>query len=181
MMRIRRSVFITTARFPSLIFQLHDLRLAQVFDERTAGHRAGRNAVAIGDRLALTGRHRNASAPSPLRCSAIAFDGALAWQSARTATPRTFFSSSPRFQIVSSRLMPGLSGGWALATALGFMRSALRPDPDHRLYDPESWRVDRQRARTYAVAMWWRFTVLAASLPLIALFHATYASTCCSA
>jgi predicted MFS family arabinose efflux permease len=87
--------------------------------------------------------------------------------------PRTVFLVVATIQIVFFALMPGLSGGWALATALGFMLGAFGQIPitDFMIGKLASGPA---RARTYAVRYVVAFTVLAASLPLIAFVHATY-------
>ena len=66
--------------------------------------------------------------------------------------------------------MPGLSGGWALAVAFGFMLGAFGQIP---INDYMIGRMAQgpARARIYAVRYVVSFTVLAVALPLIAFVY----------
>jgi hypothetical protein len=69
--------------------------------------------------------------------------------------------------------MPGLRSGWALASALGFMLGAFGQIPINDFMIGKLARGPA-RARIYAVRYVVAFTVLAASLPLIAFVHTSY-------
>jgi MFS family permease len=173
MMRISAIVFITTA-VSSLIFQSTTFALPKVFDERLQGIAQDVTRWLSATGLPAQGDIATALGAFTFAVFAIASMAQLVVGSLLDRYgPRTVFLVVATIQIVFFALMPGLSGGWALATALGFMLGAFGQIPitDFMIGKLASGPA---RARTYAVRYVVAFTVLAASLPLIAFVHATY-------
>ena len=87
--------------------------------------------------------------------------------------PRRVFMVVAGLQIVFFSAMPGLYDGVALAAALGFMLGAFGQIPinDYMIGKMASGPF---RARIYAVRYVVSFTVLAATLPLIAFVHVNW-------
>jgi predicted MFS family arabinose efflux permease len=87
--------------------------------------------------------------------------------------PKRVFMAVAAIQIVFFLAMPGLTDGWALAVALGFMLGAFGQIPinDFMIGKMAS---GPYRARIYGVRYVFSFTVLAVSLPLIALIYETW-------
>jgi MFS family permease len=87
--------------------------------------------------------------------------------------PRPVFMSVAALQLVFFSLMPGLSDGLALAAALGFMLGAFGQIPINDYMIGKTARGP-YRARIYGVRYVVSFTVLAATLPLIAFVYSTW-------
>jgi Major Facilitator Superfamily len=87
--------------------------------------------------------------------------------------PRFVFLIAASIQIVFFSIMPGLTGGWALATALGFMLGAFGQIPINDFMIGKM-ATGEARARIYGVRYVVGFTVLAASLPLIGFVYESY-------
>jgi MFS family permease len=173
LMRISVIVFITTA-VSSLIFQSTTFALPKVFDERLQGI-----AQDVTRWLSTTGLPVQSEISTALGAFTFAVFAIASMAQLLVGIlldrygPRSVFLAVATIQIVFFALMPGLSGGWALATALGFMLGAFGQIPitDFMIGKLAS---GPSRARTYAARYVVSFTVLAASLPLIAFVHATY-------
>ena len=173
LMRISAIVFITAA-FSSLIFQSTTFALPKVFDERLQGI-----AHDVTHWLSTTGLSDHSGVSTALGAFtfvvfAVASMAQLAVGSLLDRYgPRSIFLVVATIQIVCFGVMPGLSGGWALAIALGFMIGAFGQIPitDFMIGKLASGPA---RARVYGARYVVSFTVLAASLPLIAFVHSTY-------
>jgi MFS family permease len=173
LLRVSAIVFVTTA-VSSLIFQSTTFALPKVFDERLQGI-----AQDVTRWLSATGLPTQSDVATALGAfTFVVFAIASLAQLVVGALldrygPRLIFLVAATIQIVFFALMPGLSGGWALAVAFGFMLGAFGQIPitDFMIGKLAS---GPSRARTYAVRYVVGFTVLAASLPLIAFVHATY-------
>ena len=173
LMRVSAIVFVTTA-MSSLIFQSTTFALPKVFDERLQGI-----AQDVTRWLSATVVPAQSDVATALGAfTFVVFAIASLAQLVVGALldrygPRSIFLVAATIQIVFFALMPGLSGGWALAVAFGFMLGAFGQIPitDFMIGKLAS---GPSRARTYAVRYVVAFTVLAASLPLIAFVHATY-------
>ena len=173
LIRVSAIVFITTA-VSSLIFQSTTFALPKVFDERLQGIAQDVTRWLSATGLPAQGDIATALGAFTFAVFAIASMAQLVVGSLLDRYgPRAVFLVVATIQIVFFALMPGLSGGWALATALGFMLGAFGQIPitDFMIGKLASGPA---RARTYAVRYVVAFTVLAASLPLIAFVHATY-------
>jgi len=152
--RISAIVFLTTA-VSSVVFQSTTFALPKVFDERLGG--IALSATAIGQ-LAFA-------------VFAIASIGQLiVGHFLDRLGARTVFVAAAAIQLVFFAIMPGLVDWAALLCAMAFMLAAFGQIPINdymigRLADG-AW-----RARIYGVRYVVSFTVLAATLPLIAFVH----------
>lgn len=173
LMRISAIVFVTAA-VSSLIFQSTTFALPKVFDERLQG-------IAHDVTRWLSGAGVSSQSGISTALGAFTFAVFATASMAQLVVgslldrygPRSVFLVVATIQIVCFALMPGLSGGWALAIALGFMIGAFGQIPitDFMIGKLASGPA---RARIYGARYVVSFTVLAASLPLIAFVHATY-------
>jgi MFS family permease len=156
-LRISMIVFLTTA-VSSVVFQSTTFALPKVFDERLSGIAA--SATAIGQ-LAFV-------------VFAIASIGQLVvGHFLDRLGARTVFVTAAGVQLVFFAVMPGLFDWPALLCATVFMLAAFGQIPINdymigRLADG-AW-----RARIYGVRYVVSFTVLAATLPLIAFVYETW-------
>jgi MFS family permease len=154
LLRVSIIVFLTTA-VSSIVFQSTTFALPKVFDERLAG--LAMSATAIGQ-LAFV-------------VFAVGSIGQLiVGHFLDRLGPRTVFMAAAALQVAFFAAMPGLVDWAALLCALIFMLAAFGQIPINdymigRLADGE------HRARIYAVRYVVSFTVLAASLPLIAFVY----------
>jgi MFS family permease len=152
--RVSAIVFLTTA-VSSIVFQSTTFALPKVFDERLQGIAV--SATTLGQLAFLV--------------FAIASIGQLiVGHFLDRLGPRTVFVAAAATQVVFFLLMPGLADWAALACALAFMLAAFGQIPINdfmigRLAEGE-W-----RARIYGVRYVVSFTVLAATLPLIAFVY----------
>ena len=171
--RISAIVFVTTA-VSSLIFQSTTFALPKVFDERLQGI-----AQDVTQWLSATGLPAQGDIATALGAFTFAVFAIASMAQLLVGSlldrygPRSVFLAAAAIQVVFFAAMPGLSGGWALAVALGFMLGAFGQIPitDFMI---GKLATGPARARIYAVRYVVAFTVLAASLPLIAFVHATY-------
>jgi MFS family permease len=171
--RVSVIVFVTTA-VSSLIFQSTTFALPKVFDERLQGLAQDVTRWLSATGLPAQGDIATALGAFTFAVFAIASMAQLVVGSLLDRYgPRSVFLGAAAVQIVFFALMPGLAGGWALASALGFMLGAFGQIPitDFMIGKLASGPA---RARTYAVRYVVAFTVLAASLPLIAFIHTSY-------
>jgi MFS family permease len=152
--RVSAIVFLTTA-VSSIVFQSTTFALPKVFDERLQGIAV--SATTLGQLAFLV--------------FAIASIGQLiVGHFLDRLGPRTVFVAAAATQVVFFLLMPGLADWAALLCALAFMLAAFGQIPINdfmigRLAEGE-W-----RARIYGVRYVVSFTVLAATLPLIAFVY----------
>ncbi len=170
LMRVSGIVFLTTA-VSSIIFQSTTFALPKIFDERLQGLAA--NLTAWADNLAVPGQADVATVVGTL--AFIVFAVASMAQLVVGGLldrfgPRRVFMTVAVLQLVFFSLMPGLFDGIALAVALGFMLGAFGQIPinDYMIGKMASGPF---RARIYGIRYVVSFTVLAATLPLIALVY----------
>jgi MFS family permease len=154
LVRVSAIVFLTTA-VSSIVFQSTTFALPKVFDERLGGIAV--SATALGQLAFLV--------------FALASIGQLiVGHFLDRLGPRTVFMTAAAMQVVFFAAMPGLADWAALACAMAFMLAAFGQIPINdymigRLAEGE------YRARIYGVRYVVSFTVLAASLPLIAFVY----------
>ena len=157
LLRVSLIVFLTTA-VSSIVFQSTTFALPKVFDERLAG--LALSATLIGQLAFLV--------------FAVASIGQLiVGHYLDRVGPRTVFMAAATVQMVFFAIMPGLIDWAALACAMVFMLAAFGQIPINdymigRLAEGE------YRARIYGVRYVVSFTVLAATLPLIAFVYETW-------
>ncbi|MEM1306075.1 MAG: MFS transporter [Pseudomonadota bacterium] len=157
LIRLVLIIFFTTA-VGSIIFQSTTFALPRVFEERLGG-------------LAVT--------PTMIGWLAfIVFAVASLAQVAVGASldrfgPRAVFLVVAAIQVVFFAIMPGLTDGAALLVALLFMIGAFGQIPINDYMIGRTARSDL-RASIYGVRYVVTFLVLAATLPLIAVVHATW-------
>jgi MFS family permease len=157
LLRVSVIVFLTTA-VSSIVFQSTTFALPKVFDERLGG--LAMSATAIGQVAFVV--------------FAVASVGQLiVGHFLDRLGPRTVFVTAAAIQVVFFAAMPGLADWAALLCAMAFMLAAFGQIPINdymigRLAD------GAQRARIYGVRYVVSFTVLAASLPLIAFVYETW-------
>jgi MFS family permease len=154
LVRVSAIVFLTTA-VSSIVFQSTTFALPKVFDERLGG--LALSATSIGQLAFLV--------------FAVASIGQLiVGHYLDRLGPRTVFMTAAAIQMVFFAVMPGLADWAALMCAMVFMLAAFGQIPINdymigRLAEGE------YRARIYGVRYVGSFTVLAASLPLIAFVY----------
>ena len=173
LIRVSAIVFLTTA-VSSIIFQSTTFALPKIFDERLQGLAASLSSWA--DRIAVPGQADVATMVGTLAfvVFAVASMAQLVVGSMLDRFgPRRVFMVVAVLQIVFFSAMPGLYDGVALAAALGFMLGAFGQIPinDYMIGKMASGPF---RARIYAVRYVVSFTVLAATLPLIAFVHVNW-------
>ncbi len=154
LMRVSAIVFLTTA-VSSIVFQSTTFALPKVFDERLTGIAA--SATAIGQLAFLV--------------FALASIGQLiVGHYLDKLGPRTVFITAASIQMVFFAIMPGLIGWPALLCAMVFMLAAFGQIPIND-YMIGRMAEGEYRARIYGVRYVVSFTVLAATLPLIAFVY----------
>ncbi len=170
LLRITVIVFLTTA-VSSIIFQATTFALPKILDERLQGLATA--ASTWIDRE--TGSERSEVASIIGALAFLVFAVASLAQLVVGALldrfgPRRVFMSLAVIQLVFFAAMPGLEEGWALLVALGFMIGAFGQIPinDYMIGKTAS---GAYRARIYGVRYVVSFTVLAATLPLIAYVY----------
>ena len=170
LIRVSSIVFLTTA-VSSIIFQSTTFALPKMFDERLQGLAADLATWTSG--LAVTGEGAIATMIGSL--AFIVFAVASMAQLAVGGMldrygPRRVFMVVAAMQLVFFAMMPGLTDGLALAVALGFMLGAFGQIPinDFMIGKMASGAA---RARIYGIRYVVSFSVLAASLPLIAFVY----------
>ena len=173
LLRVSAIVFLTTA-VSSIIFQSTTFALPKIFDERLQGIAASLSSWA--DNLAVPGQAEVATMVGTLAFVVFAMASMaqlMVGLMLDRVGPRRVFMAVAGLQIVFFTAMPGLRDGFALAVALGFMLGAFGQIPinDYMIGKMASGAA---RARIYAVRYVVSFTVLAATLPLIALVHANW-------
>ncbi len=170
LIRVAAIVFLTAA-VSSLIFQSTTFALPKIFDERLQG-------------LALELSKWAEYLPGAGQGDVATVIGSLAFVVFAVASiaqlivgnqldrfgPRRVFMVVAVIQLVFFSVMPGLTDGLALAVAFGFMLGAFGQIPinDFMIGKTAS---GAYRARIYGVRYVVSFTVLAASLPLIAFVY----------
>lgn len=170
LIRVSAIVFLTTA-VSSIIFQSTTFALPKMFDERLQGLAA--NLAKWGGNLSTSSQSDVATVIGALAFLVFAIASVAQLVVGRMLDrhgPRKVFMVVAIMQLVFFSLMPGLTDGVALAVALGFMLGAFGQIPinDFMIGKMAS---GGSRARIYAVRYVVSFSVLAASLPLIAFVY----------
>jgi len=170
LIRVSSIVFLTTA-VSSIIFQSTTFALPKMFDERLQG--LAQDLAAWTDGVANDGQGNVATVIGSLAfiVFAVASMAQLVVGSMLDRYgPRRVFIVVATMQLVFFSLMPGLTDGLALAIALGFMLGAFGQIPinDFMIGKMASGAA---RAQIYGIRYVVSFTVLAASLPLIAFVY----------
>ena len=170
MFRVSAIVFITAA-ISSIVFQSTTFALPKIFDERLQGIASGLaeawktgGGAGKGDVATMVGMF--AFVVFAVASLAQLVAGRLLDQ----YSPRTIFMGAAIIQVVFFAAMPGLHEGIALAVAFGFMLGAFGQIPinDFLIGKMAS---GQYRARIYAVRYVVSFTVLAATLPFVAVVY----------
>lgn len=173
LIRMSSIVFLTTA-VSSIIFQSTTFALPKIFDERLQGLARDLTGWLEGTSVAAQGDMATAIGSLAFVVFAVASLAQLAVGSTLDRYgPRRVFMTVAVMQIIFFSAMPGLTDGLALAVALGFMLGAFGQIPinDFMIGKMASGAA---RARVYGVRYVVSFTVLAASLPLIAFVYDTW-------
>ena len=170
LIRVSAIVFLTTA-VSSIIFQSTTFALPKIFDERLQGLATELSAWTA----AIGGGGQGDVATVIGSLAFVIFSVASMAQLVVGGTldrfgPRRVFMVVATIQLIFFSLMPGLTDGLALAVALGFMIGAFGQIPinDYMIGKTAS---GAYRARIYGVRYVVSFTVLAATLPLIAFVY----------
>ena len=169
LLKVSAIVFLTTA-VSSIIFQSTTFALPKMLDERLTGL-----AADIVARLQALGLEDADLATVVGSVALVVFAVASMAQlivgfSLDRFGPRRVFMVVAAMQIAFFAIMPGLTDGLALAVALGFMLGAFGQIPIND-YMIGKMAAGPARARIYGVRYVVSFTVLAATLPLIAIVH----------
>ena len=170
LIRVSAIVFLTTA-VSSIIFQSTTFALPKMFDERLQNLAENLSAWVNGSSIPGQGDVATVIGVLAFAVFAIASIAQLVVGSMLDRYgPRRIFMIVAAIQIVFFLLMPGLTDGLALAVALGFMLGAFGQIPinDFMIGKMAS---GASRARIYGIRYVVSFTVLAASLPLIAFVY----------
>ena len=173
LIRVSAIVFLTTA-VSSIIFQSTTFALPKMLDERLQGF-AGRLAEML-EPAAATSQSDTATIIGILAFIVFAVASMAQLVVGKMLDrhgPKKVFMTVAAIQIVFFVAMPGLQDGVALAVALGFMLGAFGQIPinDFMIGKMASGPA---RARIYGVRYVVSFTVLAASLPMIAFVHSNW-------
>ena len=170
LIRVSAIVFLTTA-VSSIIFQSTTFALPKMFDERLSG--LAEDLAAWTSSSAAEGQGDVATV-----IGALAFVVFAVASMAQLVVgvmldrygPRRVFMAAAALQLIFFGVMPGLTDGLALAAALGFMLGAFGQIPinDFMIGKMASGAA---RARIYGIRYVVSFSVLAASLPLIAFVY----------
>lgn len=168
--RVAVIVFITAA-VGSIIFQSTTFALPKIFDERLQGLAVELSGLL--DSLAKGNEDGVATVIGSLAFVVFAVASlaqVLVGSMLDKHGPRKVYMVVAAIQIVFFAMMPGLTDGIALAVAFGFMLGAFGQIPinDYMIGKTAS---GAYRARIYGVRYVVSFTVLAASLPMIAFVY----------
>ncbi|NKB58100.1 MAG: MFS transporter [Alphaproteobacteria bacterium] len=168
--RVAAIVFLTTA-VSSIIFQSTTFALPKIFDERLQGLATDLSAWLDGIAGSSQGDVATVIGTLAFVVFAVASIAQLVvGMMLDRFGPRRVFMVVATIQIVFFAAMPGLSDGIALAVAFGFMLGAFGQIPinDFMIGKTAS---GAYRARIYGIRYVVSFTVLAATLPLIAFVY----------
>jgi MFS family permease len=171
LLRISIIVFLTTA-VSSIVFQSTTFALPKVFDERLGGLVMSATTTVFDERLAGL-----AATKIGLLAFAVFAVGSIGQlivgHYLDRLGPRTVFIAAAALQVVFFAAMPGLVDWAALLCALIFMLAAFGQIPIND-YMIGRMADGAYRARIYGVRYVVSFTVLAASLPLIAFVYESW-------
>jgi len=163
LIRVSGIIFLTTA-VSSIVFQSTTFALPKIFDERLAGLVERLSGFIQSDSATIVGSL--AFVVFAVASVAQLIVGKMLDQYG----PRRVFIAVASIQVVFFSLMPGLTDGYALMVAFGFMLGGFGQIPinDYMIGKMASRAA---RARVYGVRYVVSFSVLAASLPLIAFVY----------
>ena len=170
LIRVSAIIFLTTA-ISSIIFQSTTFALPKIFDERLQG--LATELSDWTDRMVGAGQGDVATVIGSLAFVVFAVASIaqlIVGGMLDRFGPRIVFMVVATIQLVFFSIMPGLTDGVALIVALGFMIGAFGQIPinDYMIGKTAS---GAYRARIYGVRYVVSFTVLAATLPLIAYVY----------
>lgn len=168
--RVSAIVFMTTA-VSSIIFQSTTFALPKIFEERLQG--LAMEISAWIDGIDASGQGDVATVIGSLAFTVFAVASIAQLVVGRMLDrfgPRPVFMVVATLQLVFFSAMPGLTDGFALLVALGFMLGAFGQIPINDYMIGKTAR-GAYKARIYGVRYVVSFTVLAASLPLIAFVY----------
>jgi MFS family permease len=168
--RVSAIVFMTTA-VSSIIFQATTFALPKIFEERLQGLAMEISAWING--IDASGQADVATVIGSLAFTVFAVASIAQLIVGRLLDrfgPRPVFMVVATIQLVFFSAMPGLTDGFALLAALGFMLGAFGQIPINDYMIGKTAR-GAYKARIYGVRYVVSFTVLAASLPLIAFVY----------
>jgi len=173
LVRVSAIVFLTTA-VSGIIFQSTTFALPKIFDERLQGLAV--TLAGVLQELDLPGQTDIATTVGSFAfiVFAIASLAQLVVGSLLDRFgPRLVFIAVAAMQLVFFGVMPGLYDGIALAVALGFMLGAFGQIPinDYMIGKMASGEF---RARAYGIRYVVSFSVLAVTMPLIAVVYETW-------
>jgi len=166
LIRVSAIVFLTTA-ISSIVFQSTTFALPKIFDERLTG---------LVERIANFIHSDSATIVGSLAFIVFAIASIaqlIVGKMLDQYGPRRVFISVAIIQIIFFSMMPGLTNGYALAVALGFMLGGFGQIPinDYMIGKMASGTA---RARIYGIRYVVSFSVLAASLPLISFVYGNW-------
>ena len=168
--RVAIIVFVTAA-VGSILFQSTTFALPKIFDERLQGL-----AVQLSGLLESLSKGNEDGVATVIGSLAFVVFAVASLAQVVVGSmldkygPRNVYMVVAAIQIVFFAMMPGLMDGYALAVAFGFMLGAFGQIPinDYMIGKTAS---GAYRARIYGVRYVVSFTVLAASLPMIAFVY----------
>lgn len=171
LIRVSIIVFLTTA-IGGITFQSTTFALPKIFDERLQDL-AGQVAAWISAAGSLVDSDDIATTIGSFAFIVFAIASlaqVVVGSSLDRFGPRPVFLVTALVQVIFFSIMPGLEGAWALAVALGFTLGAFGQIPinDFMIGKMASGAF---RARIYGIRYVVSFSVLAATLPLIAIVH----------
>lgn len=173
LIRLSAIIFTTTA-ISSIIFQSTTFALPKILEERLQGLAGG--VAAWLDGIAIAGQADIASVIGSLAFIVFTIASVAQLVVGRALDrygPRPVFMTVAIIQIAFFSAMPGLTEGWALAAAIGFMFGAFGQVPINDFMIGKTARGP-YRARIYGVRYVVSFGVLSAALPLIAVVYETW-------
>ena len=173
LVRISAIVFVTAA-ISSIIFQSTTFALPKIFDERLQGVATGIVSWLRDARLATNTDTATMVGVFAFIVFALASLAQLVvGRMLDQHGARSVFLAVAALQVLCFALMPGLTDAAALAVALGFMLGAFGQIPINDFMIGKM-AVGEFRARAYAIRYVVSFSVLAATLPLIAFVYAEW-------
>jgi MFS family permease len=173
LIRVSAIIFISAA-ISSIVFQSTTFALPKIFDERLQGIAA---SLALAWREGPGGGQGDVATMVGMFAFLVFAVASLAQLVAGKLldhySPRSIFMGAAVIQVIFFGLMPGLHEGIALAVAFGFMLGAFGQIPINDFLIGKT-AVGEFRARIYAIRYVVSFSVLAATLPFVAVVYNTW-------